>query len=402
LFIQYDYYVALRYLKIINIVNDKMNKTSISSVVCFDIIDFAKKSEAERQVVKKQLTALLDLAVVDIPEKDRMIVDTGHGAIVTCSGSLENALEDALFIALTVRDEVLNNNAKSETPLYLLIGINLGSVKVAKSTNVNDAPNIVGEGLIEAQRIMSFANPNQILVSRTYYDMASKLTLEIAQMFEKYDMHAYEHDIYAVRLLNEKAIINESSAVIPGKVEVEEDLSSALAFNWSRYLLPLLLAIAILFAFTRWLQAPVDAPTITMPPSVEENAPLTEDKAAIDDNAVEDKDASLENAQAIEVITQEQPKQEQQKQTNAATKVPVTKKAPQKPVTATTTTIETESAKSSSAESTVTEGSPAPAKPAKTSNQGSEKSGWQSFKESIKQGAERECTQAEKALNQCN
>ncbi len=399
MFIQYDYYVALRSLKTINIVNDKMNKTSISSVVCFDIIDFAKKSEAERQVVKKQFTALLDLAVVDIPEKDRMIVDTGHGAIVTCSGSLENALEDALFIALTVRDEVLNNNAKSETPLYLLIGINLGSVKVSKSTNVNDAPNIVGEGLIEAQRIMSFANPNQILVSRTYYDMASKLTLEIAQMFEKYDMHAYEHDIYAVRLLNEKAVINESLAVIPGKVDVEEDPSTALAFNWSRYLLPLLLALAILFAFTRWLQAPVDAPTITMPPSVEDSEPLTEDKAAIDDNPVEDKDASLENAQAIEDITQEQPKQEQSKQTNTADKVPVTKKATQKPVTTTTTT--TESAKSSSPESTVTADSPAPAKPAKTSNQGSEKSGWQSFKESIKQGAERECTQAEKALNQC-
>lgn len=369
-----------------------MNKTSISSVVCFDIIDFAKKSETERQIAKKQFNAFIDLAVVDILEKDRLIVDTGHGAIVTCSGSLENALEDALFIALTVRDEVLNSNAKSENPLYLLIGINLGSVKVAKSTNVNDAPNIVGEGLVEAQRIMSFAKPNQILVSRAYYDMASKLTLEIAQMFEKYDMHAYEHDIYAVRLLNEKATSIENSAVIPEQIDVQENTSRILAFNWSSYILPLLLALAILFAFTKWMQQPADTPTITMPPTAEE----TDDKASADasQSEFESEADSTENTLTKETTTQNQPKQ-----TNAADTTPVKKKASQE---TTSTSPTKESVKSSTRESVVTEDNSARAESANASNQSGEKSGWQSFKESVKKGAEKECTQAERALNQCN
>lgn len=373
-----------------------MNKTSISSVVCFDIIDFAKKSETERQAVIKRFNALIDLAVVDIPEKDRLIVDTGHGAIVTCSGSLENALEDALFIALTVRDEVLNSNAKNENPLYLLIGINLGSVKVAKSTNVNDAPNIVGEGLVEAQRIMSFAKPNQILVSRAYYDMASKLTLEIAQMFEKYDMHAYEHDIYAVRLLSEKATLLENATIPFEKTDSQENTSAKPAINWSSYILPLLLALAIFYAFTKWIQQPTDSPTITMPPIVEEAEPLNEGKVSSDADTSEVMDESSEKPQPNEVSTQGPPEQ-----ANAAKKASVTKKASQKPATTTATTPAKESTTNSSGETAVSADRTAPAESTSASSQGDKKSGWQTFKESIKKGSERECTQAERALNQC-
>jgi class 3 adenylate cyclase len=383
--------------EIINIVNDKMNKTSISSVVCFDIIDFAKKSEAEQQVAKKQFNALIDLAVVDIPEKDRMIVDTGHGAIVACSGSLENALEDALFIALTVRDEVLNSNTKGESPLYLLIGINLGSVKVASSANVNDVPNIIGDGLVEAQRIMSFAKPNQILVSRAYYDMASKLTLEIAQMFEKYDMHAYEHDIYAVRLLNEKAAVVDSSVVIPEQIGLDENSSTKRTFNWSLYALPVLLALAMLFAFTKWMQHEdsvegANQPTITMQPSSEDIVPLAEDNAATE--ATQTGDKTIEST-----LSKEAASQEQSTQTSTAEKAPAKNKVTQK---AAATQKPTTSVKSSAHQSVVTEEKTVPVEPVSASNQDSKKSGWQTFKESVKQGSTKACTQAERALNQCN
>lgn len=233
---------------------------------------------------------MLALAVVDIPEQDRRIVDTGHGAIVTCSGALESALEDALFIALTVRDEVLNSNSEGANPIYLLIGINLGSVKVSENANVNEPDQIVGEGLVEAQRIMSFANPNQILVSRAYYDMASKLTLEIAQMFEKYDMHAYEHDIYAVRLLSEKAASVESVPTIPGEIIAEETGEEKSGVNWGIYILPMLLAIAMLYALTKWMQseengdAPIE-PALTES-MTQEAEPMTDETELVSEDAL--------------------------------------------------------------------------------------------------------------------
>lgn len=376
-----------------------MKKTSISSVVCLDIIDFAKKSKLDQQATKKRLDDLVAQAVVDIPEKDRLIVDTGHGVVITCSGPLENALEDALFIALTIRDEILNTNTEMEYPLYLLMGINLGSVKVADSANVNEPPTIIGEGLIEAQRIMSFAKPNQILVSRAYYDMASKLTLEIAQMFEKYDMHAYEHDIYAVRLLNEKAAsIDHATPVTHQDINEEDKEADSNDVNWHNYLLPIVLAFIMLLALTKWMNADNSNDNEAQPTSAvtlpDQPDPITSD----DDASFE----LMDDSGTVEPIeaTEEKTPQEQAD----PVKTPVKKTTPQKTTTKKVTTIpKTESdsnnsvveepkVKSEQVESNV------PAQ--QTTN--TEKSTWSKFKESIKQGADKECTQAEKALNQCN
>lgn len=378
-----------------------MKKTSISSVVCLDIIDFAKKSKLEQQATKKRLDDLVAHAVVDIPENDRLIVDTGHGVVITCSGPLENALEDALFIALTIRDEILNTNTEMEYPLYLLMGINLGSVKVADSVNVNEPPTIIGEGLIEAQRIMSFAKPNQILVSRAYYDMASKLTLEIAQMFEKYDMHAYEHDIYAVRLLNDKAASIDHALPMTQKEMNEEDTEpDADDVNWRNYLLPIVLAIIMLFALTKWMNADnndneAQPPTaITLP---DQSAPVISD----DDNSFDLMNDESDTIEAIET-TEEKTPQEQAD----SVKTPVQKSTPKKTSTKKAETAlktEPDSNNSVVVEPKATESKQEEKKePAAQTTTDSEKSTWDKFKESIKQGADKECTQAEKALNQCN
>jgi chemotaxis protein histidine kinase CheA len=397
-----DYYGALR--ESITIVNDNMKKTSISSVVCLDIIDFLKKSDSEQKAIKKQFDDLIALAVVDIPEKDRLIVDTGHGAIITCSGPLENALEDALFIALTIRDEVLNRNSASENPLYLLMGINLGSVKVAENANVNEPPNIVGEGLVEAQRIMSFAKPNQILVSRAYYEMASKLTLEIAQMFEKYDMHAYEHDIYAVRLLNEKAAPVENVMPIPGNAAIEEESAEKSDTNWGVYILPVLLALAMLYALTKWMNAE-NAEESAIEPALTESMSLetAEDEMAVesvlDEALTEEQEAADQDATNQEAINEDQADQSNAAAKKVTKQKETKKKATEKKAVKKTVSTQKPSAKKASTHQSTVTPEPAESEPEKPAE---EKSGWDKFTESIGQGAETECTQAQKALNQCN
>lgn len=369
--------------------SEEVKKTSVSSVVCFDIIDFAKKSETEKQALLKQFNTLINRAVVDIPQKDRVIVETGHGAIITCSGALESALEDALFIAITVRDELLDGSTESDNPLYLLIGINLGSVKVAKSVNVNEAPNVIGGGVTEAQRIMSFASPNQILVSRAYYDMASKLTLEIAQMFEKYDMHAYEHDIYAVRRLGEKATA-DNSAAITGDAEAQEESSTKGTINWRAYVLPILLAVAMLFVFTKWMDGEstdtLEQPTVTVP--------IVEDaETLVDEPANQAEEGATQDAVTQEKAVQEkadQPTVEKKKTVKKKAKKKAVKKQKQKP--SSNSKVEKQPA---SVESV-------PAEPTAESKPENEKSGWDTFKDNIKQGDEKPCTQAARAMNQCD
>ena len=66
--------------------------------------------------------------------------------------------------------------------LRLRIGINLGPVRVVKRHQ--RARNVIGDGINVAQRVMSFAEPNQILVSRSYYEVVSRLAPEYAQLFQ--------------------------------------------------------------------------------------------------------------------------------------------------------------------------------------------------------------------------
>ncbi|MFW5432161.1 MAG: hypothetical protein ACKE5M_02885 [Methylophilaceae bacterium] len=355
-----------------------MKKTSISSVVCLDIIDFSKKKKTEQNAIKKQFNALISLAVVDIPEKDRTIVDTGHGAIITCHGPLENALEDALFIALTIRDEVINGNASNKNAMYLLMGINLGSVSVDESSNV------VGDGLVEAKRIMSFAKPNQILVSGAYYELASKLTLEIAQMFEKYDMHAYEHDIYAVRLLNEKAAVDATA--VPSNAENIEPQAAAVGstYDWRTYALPFLLGLIMLFVLIKWMKHDaansVDG-DVAIESSSEALMPLPGAESEMELSTTGESD-------------QEKAMQDELAQPNAAQKKTKTK------ATANTKVKSKPSASTSKVqESTVDDGKPT--EPTNSPNKNDDKSTWDTIKESVTTGSDAECSQAAIALNQC-
>ncbi len=130
----------------------------------------------------------------NVPAADRIILDTGDGAALCFLGDPE----DALFVTNSIRNDFA---VETEVPeLKVRIGINLGPVKVMRDLNGN--PNIVGDGINVAQRVMSFAQTNQILVSRSYYEVVSRLTQEYSQLFRfigaREDKHVREHELYEV------------------------------------------------------------------------------------------------------------------------------------------------------------------------------------------------------------
>lgn len=189
--------------------NDKVNKTSICSIAFLDIVEYSKKTDSEQIDIKNQFNKLINIGLKEVAQNERIILDTGDGAVIAFNGSPE----DALFSSMTIHDEILKSNIHSPVPIYIRLGINLGPVRFVN--DINGQPNIIGDGINVAQRIMSFASPNQIIVSRSYFDVTSRLTHEISQMFEylgvKYDKHMREHEIYSVRLLSaERSATNKA------------------------------------------------------------------------------------------------------------------------------------------------------------------------------------------------
>jgi len=189
---------------------DQGNRTFIGSVVFVDIVGYSKRSVSEQISIKDRFTALLSDVLVDIPLEQRLILDTGDGAALSFLGDPE----DALFVSMNMRDMVaraagdagestLGNLAfdpDSPGRLPLRIGINLGPVKLVR--DINGHPNIVGDGINVAQRIMSFARPGQIVVSRSFFDVVSVISDEYAKLFKyegsRTDKHVREHEIYVV------------------------------------------------------------------------------------------------------------------------------------------------------------------------------------------------------------
>jgi hypothetical protein len=100
-----------------------------------------------------------------------------------------------------------------DPPLLVRMGINLGPVRLVK--DINNQPNIVGDGINVAQRVMDFADVGQLLVSRSYYDAVSRISQEYAGMFHyqgsRTDKHVREHEVYAIGYPGEFTLVKRHS-----------------------------------------------------------------------------------------------------------------------------------------------------------------------------------------------
>lgn len=264
---------------------ERANRTFICSVVFLDIVEYSRKPVAGQIGLKERFNALLTDALQDIAVNDRIILDTGDGAAISFLGDPE----DALFVAMSLRDAIAAEKAEEPSQLKVRIGVNLGPVKLVK--DINGQPNMIGDGINVAQRIMSFAQPSQALVSRSYYEVVSCLSQEYAQLFRyegsRTDKHVREHEVYAVGYADRdlrgivsssgkqraKAAAEKISSAIP---DATGELAAGRAAKWGnkKLLVVAPLAVAAILAtglVLRGVKHKVEPPqeAATLVPSVE-------------------------------------------------------------------------------------------------------------------------------------
>lgn len=202
---------------------ERGNKTIMCSVLFLDIVEYSKKSVSGQISLKERFNTYLSNAIRDVPVADRIILDTGDGAAINFLGDVE----DALKAALSMREAMLNEDPNIDPPLLVRIGINLGPVRLVR--DINGQPNIVGDGINVAQRVMGFADASQILVSRSYYDAASRLSPAYAGMFHyqgsRTDKHVREHEIYAIGYPGDKTTQSAKASTV---AEVSSSQNSAI------------------------------------------------------------------------------------------------------------------------------------------------------------------------------
>jgi class 3 adenylate cyclase len=226
-----------------------------------EIVDYAKKPVAEQIKLTERFNALLEEALKKIVPEDRIILETGAGAAVSCLGKTE----DALLVAVDLRDRVAALPAADGPALSAHFGINLGPAKLV--TEEGSEPNIVGDGLNVAQTVMSFAEPGQILVSRSYHDAVSAVSSTFARMLRpegsRTDKYLREHHVYAV---SETANVAAAAAALSPEERRKRLRMGALAA------IAAILVLAIGIRVSRGKPAPPPEPA---PGPVAEQAPAT-------------------------------------------------------------------------------------------------------------------------------
>src|SRR5690606_17278411 len=167
---------------------ERENRTLVCSVLFLDVVNYSALAVGEQVERKRHFNAALLAALEPLGAEERVVVDTGDGAAIAIPGDPEKAL----FAALGMFDNIGELEVRG--------GVNLGPVSLVK--DINGHANVIGDGINVAQRIMNFAEAGELLVSRSFYDVARLLAAEYASVFQpigaRADKHGRTHEVFSV------------------------------------------------------------------------------------------------------------------------------------------------------------------------------------------------------------
>jgi len=168
------------------------NKTFMGTVVFLDLGEAASASPAPE--LHQRVREVVSRTVGHLPVTERILLDTGNGAVVCFPGDPE----DAVFVAIGIRDSLQQETA-AFPDIQVRLGVNLGPVKVLEEKPGHTQ--LLGEGMHGAEALLSFAEPSQILASRSFFELVSSLSDEYRELFHHHgarhipgarDMDLYE------------------------------------------------------------------------------------------------------------------------------------------------------------------------------------------------------------------
>ena len=205
------------------------NRTWLCSVVFVDVVSYTKNLMAGQVAVKKHLDREIRRHLTDCNPDDYILLDRGDGAAICFMVEPEMAL----FFALNLRDAIVN--APEEAPDFeIRTGINLGPVKIVRG--VDGDKTTVGAGINCAARIMDFADSNQILVSRSFYEVIGCLSEDYARLFTfagtRADKHVRKFDVYEVSTRSQP----DAEAPATQCIDTPEDID----YHWPRRILQII------------------------------------------------------------------------------------------------------------------------------------------------------------------
>lgn len=157
-----------------------------------DIVGLSRKTLTTDKQVKKINVLTDSITQCEAFQKDldkiRLILPTGDGLAIDFGDQFQNAFE--LAIQLQPKLKSYNAKQKDSEKIHARIGLHIGSVLELK--DIRNNPNVWGEGIITARRIMDLGDENHILLSEI---MAN----EVKRVSGKYRRAIHELGDFAIK-----------------------------------------------------------------------------------------------------------------------------------------------------------------------------------------------------------
>ncbi len=164
----------------------------LGTVLALDLVVPGARAPDELKDLRRMFAEMVANTLRAIPDDQHATASTPEGLAVCFMGDPEEALKSGLL----VRDLLTGRHGRA---LGVRVGLHMGPVRLIPDTA--GRLQVMGDGINVAQRVMDFAQPNQVLVSRAYYDVVSRITDDAADTFSYLgpheDKHGRVHELYA-------------------------------------------------------------------------------------------------------------------------------------------------------------------------------------------------------------
>ncbi len=198
------------------------DRTWLATVLFMDIINYSIIPVNQELKVKLHFQNLVSKEIDQLEDEQTIRLDTGDGMAIVYLGDPERMYP----VARRLRDDFSALQDDNEYDYKVRLGLNLGPIKLVE--DLNQKRNCIGSGINDAQRVMSFAAENQLLVSRSYFEIVSKMSQdysnELRYLGLRSDKHDQQHDIYelvvdVVRVNDFPHAVTGTSSVTTGAQE---------------------------------------------------------------------------------------------------------------------------------------------------------------------------------------
>jgi hypothetical protein len=142
---------------------DATARTVIADILVLAVHAYATRAARDQLALREGLNAALAAAIAPIAPADRIVVDTADGAAVVFLGNPGEAAGAASALRAWPHRETGAN------ALPVSAGLNRGPVQLAE---VDGMIGVAGDGIAVAETLAGFAQPGQIVVSRTFREAA--------------------------------------------------------------------------------------------------------------------------------------------------------------------------------------------------------------------------------------